>query len=191
MLDATSSHPLYGGILFFGVSTETNGYVMKMDFFRSCAHDLCRWYQDYRNAQKNSHSIRKQLLESDSTAYPRCAFNTGTFSSSNRINIKQWTFMRVSSSSLPATSADFGFMAKPRNVSSSMTFLFGWGSIFFQLNSSSMATFTASDASWLLFYGMNPGLYTKICHRHPVRQYIHTQRTAPPTHSSMPKSLKL
>lgn len=31
--------------------------------FRSCAHNVCRWYQDYRNVEICS--IRKQLLISD------------------------------------------------------------------------------------------------------------------------------
>ena len=38
----------------FGTNTGTNGCVMKMlaNLFCSCAHDSCRWYQDYRNATK-------------------------------------------------------------------------------------------------------------------------------------------
>ena len=51
---------------FYGVSRETNGCVMKLidNLFRSCAHDSCRWYQDYRNEKKKQlHSISKQFLQ--------------------------------------------------------------------------------------------------------------------------------
>ena len=51
--------------LFFGVSMETDGCVIKLldTFFRSCAHDSCRWYQDYRNERrKKIRSTKKQLL---------------------------------------------------------------------------------------------------------------------------------
>lgn len=37
-------------------------------YVRSGAHDVCRWYQDYRNA-KTDHSISKQLLVSDVVAH--------------------------------------------------------------------------------------------------------------------------
>lgn len=82
MLEAPSSHPLYGGFFFFGVSTETNGHVMKMGFFSSCAHDLCRWYQDYRNAQKKI----SQHQEVDIAAYSTRAFKDWYHLSSNGIN---------------------------------------------------------------------------------------------------------
>ena len=45
---------------------ETDGCVIKLldTFFRSCAHDSCRWYQDYRNEKRKKviRSTKKQLL---------------------------------------------------------------------------------------------------------------------------------
>ena len=40
--------------LLFSASMETDGCVIKLldTFFRSCAHDSCRWYQDYRNEKR-------------------------------------------------------------------------------------------------------------------------------------------
>ena len=45
--------------LLFGVSMETDGCVIKLldTFFRSCAHDSCRWYQDYRNEKKKKIAV--------------------------------------------------------------------------------------------------------------------------------------
>ena len=64
MLQTLSSHHVYGD--YFSASAwKQNGCVIKLldTFFRSCAHDSCRWYQDYRNEkEKKIRSTKKQLL---------------------------------------------------------------------------------------------------------------------------------
>ncbi len=41
-------------------------YVMRSlgSYSRSCVHDVCRWYKQYRNAKKD-HSINKRHLVPD------------------------------------------------------------------------------------------------------------------------------
>ncbi len=53
-------------VFFFGVYTELMAYVMRSlgSYSRSCVHDVCRWYKQYRNARKD-HSINKRHLVPD------------------------------------------------------------------------------------------------------------------------------